>query len=188
MRTYWLTKRLRPELRAMMIKEWAPDLISTVDGSNGCCSQARATEEASIHQFKNIRSGSCNCATKSLYSRRSDDNVTSSHDASVLNKINEPVQINCNQLCVCRLNGSQLLNNRSPRSAPSITFRLQNREPTQPELGLPGYIYICIVVKRFTEQLYNLVVSYRLLMHILINVLYVCKLKLILNRNLMRCY
>lgn len=124
MRTFWLTKRLRPEIRDMMIKEWAPDLISTVDASNGCCSKARATDETALHQFKNMRSGSCNCATKSIYSRRSDDNVTSSHESSVLKKINEPVQINCNQLCVCRLNGSQLLNNRSPRSAPSITFRL----------------------------------------------------------------
>lgn len=134
MRTYWLTKRLQPEMRALMASDWAPDLISTVDASNGCCSQARA-DDLPLLKFQNLpmsmRTGSCNCATKCLYSRRSDDNVTTSHKAAAaaaaaaaLAKGSETVQINCNQLCVCRLNGSQVLSNRSPRSAPSISFRL----------------------------------------------------------------
>ncbi|XP_032592225.1 guanylate cyclase 32E isoform X2 [Drosophila grimshawi] len=117
MRTYWLSKRLQPEARSRLMNDWAPDLISTVDASSVCCSKTRG-EDLPLLQFQ--RTGSCNCATKSLYSRRSDDNVTN----STLTKISESVQINCNQLCVCRLNGSQLLNNRSPRSAPTITFRL----------------------------------------------------------------
>lgn len=76
---------------------------------------------------------------------------------------------------------------RALRPALLFDFRIESQH--SPNWGYQCYyIYTCIVVKRFTEQLYNLVVSYRLLMHILINVLYVCKLKLILNRNLMRCY
>ncbi|KAL7742008.1 hypothetical protein ACLKA6_018263 [Drosophila palustris] len=123
MRTYWLIKRVQPEMRSLMINDWTPDLISTVDASNSCCAKTRG-DDSTLLQLTNLRTGSCNCATKSIYSRRSDDNVTSSLDASVLQKINDPVQINCNQLCVCRLNGSQVFNNRGPRSAPSITFRL----------------------------------------------------------------
>ncbi|KAM8716359.1 hypothetical protein ACLKA7_003266 [Drosophila subpalustris] len=123
MRTYWLIKRVQPEMRSLMINDWTPDLISTVDASNSCCAKTR-DDDSTLLQLTNLRTGSCNCATKSIYSRRSDDNVTSSLDASVLQKINDPVQINCNQLCVCRLNGSQVFNNRGPRSAPSITFRL----------------------------------------------------------------
>ncbi|KAH8377100.1 hypothetical protein KR093_003438, partial [Drosophila rubida] len=123
LRTYWLIKRLKPEVRSLMISDWAPDLISTVDSSNSCYTQNHS-EDNSLLQMKNLRSGSCNCATKSLYSRRSDDNFTNTLDPSALQKISEPVQINCNQLCVCRLKSSQVFNNRSPRSAPSITFRL----------------------------------------------------------------
>ncbi|XP_017859898.1 PREDICTED: guanylate cyclase 32E [Drosophila arizonae] len=135
MRTYWLIKRVQAEMRALVVNDWAPDLISTVDASNGCCPQPRA-DELPLLKFPNlpmsIRAGSCNCATKCIYSRRSDDNVTTSHKAAAaaaavatgLVKGKETVQINCNQLCVCRLNGSQVLSNRSPRSAPSISFRL----------------------------------------------------------------
>lgn len=131
MRTYWLIKRVQAEMRALVVNDWAPDLISTVDASSGCCPQPRA-DELPLLKFPNlpmsIRAGSCNCATKCIYSRRSDDNVTTSHKAAAaaagLVKGTEPVQINCNQLCVCRLNGSQVLSNRSPRSAPSISFRL----------------------------------------------------------------
>ncbi|XP_039501764.1 guanylate cyclase 32E isoform X3 [Drosophila santomea] len=121
MRTYWLTKRQQPEL--------TPDLISTVDTLDTYCSGARESIEASVHQYcipaaNNYRLGSCNCDTKCLYSRRSDDNVTNSHGTSEFPKISEPTQVNCNQLCVCRLNSSQVFSNRGPRSAPSITFRL----------------------------------------------------------------
>ncbi|EDW13325.2 uncharacterized protein Dmoj_GI18149 [Drosophila mojavensis] len=129
MRTYWLIKRVQAEMRALVVNDWAPDLISTVDASSGCCPQPRA-DELPLLKFPNlpmsIRAGSCNCATKCIYSRRSDDNVTTSHKAAATKPIKgtEPVQINCNQLCVCRLNGSQVLSNRSPRSAPSISFRL----------------------------------------------------------------
>ncbi|KAH8242006.1 hypothetical protein KR038_001056 [Drosophila bunnanda] len=123
MRTYWLTNRQQTEL--------APDLISTVDTLDSYCSMERASLEHSQHQYcnpapKNYRVGSCNCATKCLYSRRSDDNVTSTHDTPEFPKVqvSEPAQVNCNHLCVCRLNSSQVFSNRSPRSAPSITFRL----------------------------------------------------------------
>lgn len=124
MRTYWLIKRVQPEMRALKVNDWAPDLISTMDASSGCCPQSRADEFPNLPM--SIRAGSCNCATKCIYSRRSDDNVTTSHKAAAtgLVKGTETVQINCNQLCVCRLNGSQVLSNRSPRSAPSISFRL----------------------------------------------------------------
>ncbi|XP_068150732.1 guanylate cyclase 32E [Drosophila tropicalis] len=110
MRTYWLTNRTQSEL--------APDLISTVDTLDTHCSMTMSM----MSQFRNT--GSCNCATKCLYSRRSDDNVTNSHEPQSLQQMTAPTQINCNQLCVCRLNGSQALSSRSPRSAPSITFRL----------------------------------------------------------------
>nr|NP_001285834.1 guanylyl cyclase at 32E, isoform G [Drosophila melanogaster]AHN54348.1 guanylyl cyclase at 32E, isoform G [Drosophila melanogaster] len=121
MRTYWLTKRQQPEL--------TPDLISTVDTLDTYCSGPRESMEVSVHQYcspasNNYRLGSCNCDTKCLYSRRSDDNVTNSHGTSEFPKVSEPAQVNCNQLCVCRLNSSQMFNNRGPRSAPSITFRL----------------------------------------------------------------
>ncbi|XP_026834463.1 guanylate cyclase 32E isoform X3 [Drosophila erecta] len=121
MRTYWLAKRQHPEL--------TPDLISTVDTLDTYCSGARESMEASAHQYcspapNNYRLGSCNCDTKCLYSRRSDDNVTNSHGTSEFPKTSEPAQVNCNQLCVCRLNSSQVFSNRGPRSAPSITFRL----------------------------------------------------------------
>ncbi|XP_043645161.1 guanylate cyclase 32E isoform X3 [Drosophila teissieri] len=121
MRTYWLTKRQQAEL--------TPDLISTVDTLDTYCSGARESMEAAVHQYcspatNNYRSGSCNCDTKCLYSRRSDDNVTNSHGTSEFPKISEPTQVNCNQLCVCRLNSNQVFSNRGPRSAPSITFRL----------------------------------------------------------------
>ncbi|ALC39302.1 Gyc32E [Drosophila busckii] len=110
MRTYWLTKRLQPEMRAIIFNDWAPDLISTMDASSACCWQSR---------------DSCKCAIKSLYSRRSDDNLSAALEhQKYSNQHRETGQINCNQLCVCRLSGSPSLINRSPRSAPSITFRL----------------------------------------------------------------
>ncbi|XP_034100299.1 guanylate cyclase 32E isoform X2 [Drosophila albomicans] len=124
LRTYWLTKRLKTEIRSLTIKDWTPDLISTVDSINTCCPPIHRSEDTSLLHPKSLRSGSCNCATKSLYIRRSDDNVTTTQDTSIMQKISEPGQINCNQLCVCRLKSSQVFNNRSPRSAPSITFRL----------------------------------------------------------------
>ncbi|XP_017059315.2 guanylate cyclase 32E isoform X2 [Drosophila ficusphila] len=119
MRTYWLTKRQQSEL--------TPDLISTVDALDSYCSVGREIIDHSVYQYcnqapKNYKLGSCNCDTKCLYSRRSDDNVA--HGTPEFPKISEPTQVNCNQLCVCRLNSSQVFNNRSPRSAPSITFRL----------------------------------------------------------------
>nr|XP_036670728.1 guanylate cyclase 32E [Drosophila suzukii] len=121
MRTYWLTNRQQSEL--------TPDLISTVDTLDTYCSVGRECMDQSVHQYcspapNNYRLGSCNCDTKCLYSRRSDDNVTNSRGTSEFPKISEPTQVNCNQLCVCRLNSSQVFSNRSPRSAPSITFRL----------------------------------------------------------------
>ncbi|KAH8395404.1 hypothetical protein KR215_000573, partial [Drosophila sulfurigaster] len=124
LRTYWLTKRLKSEIRSLTINDWTPDLISTVDSINTCCPPIHRSEDTSLLHPKSLRSGSCNCATKSLYIRRSDDNVTTTQDTSIMQKISEPGQINCNQLCVCRLKSSQVFNNRSPRSAPSITFRL----------------------------------------------------------------
>ncbi|XP_016978543.2 guanylate cyclase 32E isoform X3 [Drosophila rhopaloa] len=121
MRTYWLTNRHQSEL--------TPDLISTVDTLDSYCSAGRESMEHILHQYcnpaqNNYRLGSCKCDTKCLYSRRSDDNVTNSHVTSEFPKISEPTQVNCNQLCICRLNSSQVFSNRSPRSAPSITFRL----------------------------------------------------------------
>ncbi|XP_034667956.1 guanylate cyclase 32E [Drosophila subobscura] len=122
MRTYWLTKRLQAEL--------TPDLISTVDTVDAYCSMSRVNKEHTLMQqyrspmSSNIRTGACNCATKCLYSRRSDDNVTNSHETPEFPKMTDSTQMNCSHLCVCRLNSSQLINNRSPRSAPSITFRL----------------------------------------------------------------
>ncbi|XP_034473865.1 guanylate cyclase 32E [Drosophila innubila] len=123
MRTYWLIKQLQAEKRSLMINDWAPDLISTVDASNAYCAKTQG-DDLSLQQLKHFRTDSCNCATRSLYSRRSDDNVNTTLDHFGLQNINDPVQINCNQLCVCRLKGSPVFNNRGPRSAPSITFRL----------------------------------------------------------------
>ncbi|EDV30989.2 uncharacterized protein Dana_GF15131 [Drosophila ananassae] len=121
MRTYWLTNQQHSEL--------TPDLISTVETLDSYCAFTRASLEPSPHQYcgsatNSSRLSSCNCATKFLYSRRSDDNVTSSHNTPEFQKISEPTPMNCNNLCVCRLNGSQVFNNRSPRSAPSITFKI----------------------------------------------------------------
>ncbi|EDW40077.1 GL12859 [Drosophila persimilis] len=111
--------------------ELTPDLISTVDTVDAYCSMSRTSMDHTVLQYRsptalpvNIRTGACNCATKCLYSRRSDDNVTNSHETPEFPKMTEPTPMNCSHLCVCRLNSSQLFNNRSPRSAPSITFRL----------------------------------------------------------------
>lgn len=153
MRTYWLVGKTAPSQKSAMFNDIAPDLISNVDiefsnSLNGFSDPSKPEERErnisyktsfqsdqglcnllnipSPHQLRYNTSSCCNCETKCLYNRQSDDNVIF---GSQIRDSSKPKLKTCNdtynQLCVCRLKSSSGQNrSRGPRSAPSITFRL----------------------------------------------------------------
>ncbi|XP_059220787.1 guanylate cyclase 32E [Stomoxys calcitrans] len=143
MLTYWLLNKLPQQHSTMTCNDATPDLIrATPDPTpdsyasslntihpmllNSNCILKHNLPTNNSHQqarLRNIRNTYCNCATKCLYNRRSDDNVY----VEIPTRSQQETPCNSSHLCVCRLNNSVLHttnNQRGPRSAPVITFRL----------------------------------------------------------------
>ena len=151
MRTYWLIGQT-PEHRShqnsvVVLNEAAPDLISNVDSESFTSSTAAlnplinhcylkhlqrggSSYSNNVNQYRSryVKTSYCSCETKCIYNRRSDDNVTVD-TIPQRKQQNDKTNTVCNNsyLCVCPLNSSVLhttTNQRGPRSAPVITFRL----------------------------------------------------------------
>ncbi|XP_073822176.1 guanylyl cyclase at 32E [Musca autumnalis] len=154
MRTYWLLNKLEDhrhpsQLPALTCNDATPDLISNVDPDSSTTNSSNALhpmlmsnhymkhlsygmstsqqqQQQTQQRLRYVKNSYCNCATKCIYNRRSDDNVNAAELPTIGRKNHENV-CNNTHLCVCRLNSSILhtTNNlRGPRSAPVITFRL----------------------------------------------------------------
>ncbi|XP_037958924.1 guanylate cyclase 32E [Teleopsis dalmanni] len=159
MRTYWLTGLTNADQRIMPFKDSStPDLISNMDiesvltrpmATPISCTSATIFEDVSLTSFnssqsqrscnllnvsyaqrmKYVRISCCNCQTKCLYNRRSDDNVTIEMQRireKIVTRHNHGIRSDeTSQLCICRLNASSSrTTSRGPRSAPIIDFRL----------------------------------------------------------------
>ena len=134
MNTYWLIARQHttPEQRMVVLNDIAPDLISNVDIETG--SPISIPPYSVPRPAKYPRNSFCNCETKCIYNRRSDDNVNNMQHRSGTgdsplqrrNHAGRQTMDVTNYLCVCRLNNTQSsqLTARGPRSAPNITFRM----------------------------------------------------------------
>lgn len=151
MRTYWLISQ-SPDHRSqqssvVVVNEAAPDLISNVDSESFTSSSVAlhplinhwymkhlqrggsyCSNNANQYRPRYAQTSCCSCETKYIYNRRSDDNVTVDTIPERKQQIDKTNTV-CNNsyLCVCRLNSSVLQmssNQRGPRSAPVITFRL----------------------------------------------------------------
>lgn len=136
MRTYWLiSKNNHNAPQAITVfNDITPDLISNVETENSsansgiiyphpfnsnslCPMKQQQLIQQQQQRLRYNRNLPCNCQTKCIYNRRSDDNV---------NTTDLPINRSSNShLCVCRLKASISHGvQRGPRSAPIITFRL----------------------------------------------------------------
>lgn len=150
MRTYWLLNKLEEhhsQVPALTCNDATPDLISNVDPDSSTTNSTNTLhpmfhnshymkhlpyglsmnpQQQQPQRLRYVKNSYCNCATKCIYNRRSDDNVNAAELPTIARKNHENV-CNNTHLCVCRLNSSILHttnNQRGPRSAPVITFRL----------------------------------------------------------------
>lgn len=127
MRTYWLMEKLFKHEIKLFNNARAPDLLSDMNGEKQYSKQS-STNSLDIDKRRmpvligppqHNRIG-CNCKTRCIYGRNSDDNVMfGSRDVYKI----AASQMSNKYLCVCSLNSSCDKAIRVPRSAPLITFR-----------------------------------------------------------------
>lgn len=124
MRTYWLVEKLFKHDIKLFNNVRTPDLLSDMDSEKHYIKQS-STNSLNLDRRRfpiigppqHNRIG-CNCKTRCIYGRNSDDNVMFG-DIYKTSASQAPNKY----LCVCSLNLSCDKSIRVPRSAPVITFR-----------------------------------------------------------------